>query len=143
MELTAEQQAQHNKTLVIHYQMAVSDVLKNGQGDSFKQYLADDATWHLPKSMHEFGGAEFKGIDAIENMLTQNIRRFYRPETIDVEFRSMIAEAHLVHMHFGMSATTAAGKAYNNDYQILFEINNGKIQNVWEYFDAHALIRLL
>jgi ketosteroid isomerase-like protein len=132
-----------NKTLVINYQMAVSDVLQSGTGDSYKQYLSENISWHLPQSMAEFGGSVFQGIAGVEQMLTENIRRFYQPETIQVDFRSMIGEGEYVHMHFGMSAATANNKNYQNDYQILFQVEDGLIINVWEYFDAHALIRLI
>lgn len=132
-----------NKTLVINYQMAVNEVLKTGSGEAFKEFLANDIEWHLPISMKQHGGNVFTGIEGVEKMLTKNVRMFYQPETIDVEFRSMISENDLVHMHFGMTAKTPSGKNYHNDYQILFEVKNHKISKVWEYFDAHILIGLI
>lgn len=132
-----------NKNIVIAYQMAVGEVLKNGSGNGHEQYLAENAKWHLPKSMAQHGGAIFEGVSGITQMLTENIRLFYQPDTIDVDFRSMISEGDFVHMHFGMSAKTANGKDYNNDYQLLCQLQDGKIANVWEYFDAHHLIELL
>lgn len=132
-----------NKTIVIEYQMAVQEVLKIGAGEAFKKYLSEDVKWHLPKSMQAYGGAVFSGIDGVEKMLKDNVGRFYQPETIEVDFRSMIAEDNLVHMHFGMQATTPNAQSYSNDYQVLYEIKDGLICNVWEYFDAHELIRCL
>lgn len=129
-----------NKAIVIHYQMAVTERLKTGSGDDFQQYLHQDVRWHLPQSMQAFGGSVFQGIDGVTQMLTQNIHRFYQPDSIKADFRSMIGEGDFVHIHFGMSATTANGKAYRNDYQTLYQLHDGKILNVWEYFDAHHLI---
>lgn len=132
-----------NKTLVIEYQMAVQEVLKTGKGEAFKKYLSDDVSWHLPKSMQAYGGAVFTGVAGVKKMLTENVGKFYQPETIEVDFRSMISEGDLVHMHFGMQATTPNNQSYSNDYQVLYEVKDGLIVNVWEYFDAHELIRCL
>jgi hypothetical protein len=39
----------------------------------------------------------------------------------------------------GAHGETASGKSYNNLYRCLFEVRNGKIQAVREYFDTmHA-----
>ena len=104
-----------NKNTVIAYQMAVAEVLKTGKGEDYKAYLQEDVQWHLPRSMAAFGGALFSGVSGIEKMLTTSTQRFYQPETIDVDFRSMMGEGDVVHMHFGMSAKTANGKDYQND----------------------------
>jgi ketosteroid isomerase-like protein len=139
---------EENKKIVIDYQLAVANFLKSGESStggkrSFQDYLAVDVCWHLPKSMKAYGGKKFTGVDGIERMLKDNIHIFYKPETIEVDFRSMIADGNFVHIHMGMSAVSASGKAYSNDYQMLFEIMDKKITNVWEYFDAHHLIEVL
>ncbi|CAA0114873.1 Uncharacterised protein [BD1-7 clade bacterium] len=137
-----QQSIETNKTKVIACQMAISELLK-GVNVDLDVHLAPTICWHLPGSMAMHGGDCFQGIDGVTRMLTKNIRRFYQPETIEVEFRSLMAEADLVHMHFGMTALTPAGQTYKNDYQILFQVDESGISNVWEYFDAHRLIQTL
>jgi ketosteroid isomerase-like protein len=135
--------SEENKNTVLQYQLAVSAFLQGDSQSDFKQYLAHDVKWHLPKSMAEFRGCLFEGHDGIALMLRDAVQSYYQPETIQADFRSMMAENDLVHLHFGMSALTISGKAYDNDYQVLYQLKDGKILQVWEYFDAHRLILLM
>lgn len=135
--------AQDNKTLVLQYQMAVSQFLQGDSGADFCQHLADDIQWHLPKSMDALTGALFSGHAGIKEMLANGVGTYYQPDSIEVDFRSMMAEGDLVHMHFGMQAQMKNGKHYSNDYQVLYQISDNKIINVWEYFDAHHLLELM
>ncbi|CAA0079004.1 Uncharacterised protein [BD1-7 clade bacterium] len=114
-----------------------------GANVALEMHLSLHIRWHLPASMAMYGGNCFEGIDGVTWMLTKNIRRFYLPDTIEVECRSMMAEADLVHMHFGMTALTPSGQTYQNDYQILFQVDESGIFQVWEYFDAHRLMQTL
>lgn len=129
-----------NKNTVVQYQAAVTAYLQQGAADAFTAFLHEEVVWHLPQSMAAFGGSEFRGHAGVKAMLTDNFHRFYQPQSIQVQFRSMIGEGEYVHMHFAMSALTVNGNSYQNDYQVLYQLQDEKIRNVWEYFDAHRLI---
>ena len=133
----------NNKSRVLAYQMAVSGMLNDGVDADLSEHLAADITWYLPASLADHGGARFHGIEGVRRMLTDNLQRFYRPDSLEVDFRSMISEGDLVHLHFGLQAITPSGQPYQNDYQILYQLSEQGIINVWEYFDAHQLIETL
>ena len=132
----------NNKDIVMQFQMAAGKLLQ-GKAAEPELYLAENVQWHLPDSLDKLaGGAHRKGHDEVIDLVTHTVKRFYKPETMQFEFLSMIADDDFVHMHFALSAETPQGKAYSSHYQTLFRLKDGKIAEVWEYFDSGRLLGL-
>ena len=132
-----------NKEIVIQFQMDVAKKLR-GEQMNLHNYLADDAQWHLPGSLDTLcDGSDKIGRDAVIDMIENLVSRFYKTETMAFKFHSMIQDGDFVHMHFTLKAETINGKAYCSGYQTLFKVVNGKIAEVWEYFDSARILHLL
>ncbi len=59
------------------------------------------------------------------------------PNGAGFEVTGMIAEADKVAAEAHMTATTAMGSVYDNQYHFLFEIADGRIRRMKEYMDTH------
>lgn len=131
-----------NKDVVIHFQTIVGKNLRGADinpGDT----LTDDVQWHLPLSLDSFiDGADRIGKTAVLDLLNTAVKRCYKPESLRFDFHSMISDQDFVHQHFTLSAETTNGKAYQSGYQALFRLRDGKICEVWEYFDSGLLLSL-
>jgi ketosteroid isomerase-like protein len=133
----------NNKAIVIQFQAEMGKKLQ-GESVALGDYFTDDAQWHLPASLDTYiHGADRIGKAAVLDLLDTAVKRCYKPETMRFDFHSMISDKDYVHQNFTMSAETASGKAYKSGYQTLFKLCDGKISEVWEYFDSGLLISLI
>ena len=127
----------------MQFQAEVSRLLRGKDADP-GQFLADNVEWHLPDSMNDvIGGAHRIGITEVVDLLVSAVPRCYKAETMKFDFHSMMADEHHVHLHFTLQAETITSKPYKSGYQTLYELNEGKITHVWEYFDSGLLLKLL
>ena len=131
-----------NKQLVDDYMQALLRRF-HGEEEDLGGFLADDVRWHLPRSAAKFASAsDHVGKRAVLDMLGGDVEKFYRPDTIQFECHSLIAEGDRVHLHFSMRATTSSGREYDNLYQTLFRLADGKIAEAWECLDTAYLFSL-
>ena len=72
-------------------------------------------------------------------MFGDDVGQFYQQDSMTFHYHSMTAEDDRVHLHFSLEAKTATGEDYYNDYQSLFRFADGKVIEVWEYFDTAYL----
>ncbi len=132
----------NNKSIVIQFQTDVAKKLK-GATVKLDNYLTNDIQWHLPTSLDNFiNGSDRNGKTAVLDLLDTAVHRCYKPETMQFDFHSMISDKDFVHQHFTLSAETSNDKYYKSGYQTLFKLSDGKICEVWEYFDSGLLLLL-
>lgn len=129
-----------NKETVLNYFAQVA-LLREGKPHRIQDYICEDMTWHLPRSNPE--PRVFVGIDGITKMISEILPLYYQPESLEFVPYSFIAEEELVHFHFTLKAMTINNQPYENDYQILIKLRDGKLAEAWEYFDTLHLQRVL
>jgi ketosteroid isomerase-like protein len=128
--------AEANKKLV---QQVYTDSA-NRSGTTFVDNLADDARWIV--TGQNSWSHEFKGKDAIVNDLLGQVRSRLgdRPRTVAFNF---IAEGDTVVVEARGDNVTKAGLRYDNEYCVVWRIENGKIKQIKEYCDSALVERVL
>jgi len=98
-----------------------------------------DARWIAPKdnaTAVALGYASgMEGRDAIVHFLTQEFRRLF-VQDVSIDFRGFYADGSTVVVEERTRATLANGRAYDNDYCFVFELEDGKVKQVREYMDT-------
>ena len=109
-------------------------------GTTFTDNLADDASW-IVTGQYSWSH-EFKGRDAILNGLMGHFRSFFavRPRTVAFNF---IAEDGYVVVEAKGDNVTKAGLRYDNQYCMVWRIENGRIKEIKEYCDSALVERVL
>ncbi|MBA2400418.1 MAG: nuclear transport factor 2 family protein [Bradyrhizobium sp.] len=112
----------------------------NRSGTTFVDNLAPDATWVVTGQYS--WSHEFKGADAIQNGLMGHFRSFFavRPRTVAFNF---IAEGDYVVAETKGDNVTKDGQRYDNDYCMVWRIENGRIKQIKEYCDSALVERVL
>lgn len=128
--------AAENKKLV---QQVYADSA-NRSGATFADNLADDASW-IVTGQYSWSH-EFKGREAIQNGLMGHFRSFFavRPRTVAFNF---IAEGDYVVVEATGDNVTAAGQRYDNQYCMVWCIENGRIKQIKEYCNSALVERVL
>ena len=109
-------------------------------GTTFADNLAEDASW-IVTGQYSWSH-EFRGRDAIQNGLMGHFRSFFaeRPRTLAFNF---IADGDYVAVEARGDNVTKAGLRYDNQYCLVFRIENGKIKQIKEYCDSTLVERVL
>ena len=109
-------------------------------GTTFADNLAEDASWVVTGQYS--WSHEFRGRDAIQNGLMGHFRSFFaeRPRTLAFNF---IADGDYVAVEARGDNVTKAGLRYDNQYCLVFRIENGKIKQIKEYCDSTLVERVL
>jgi len=109
-------------------------------GTTFADNLAEDASWVVTGQYS--WSHEFKGRDAIQNGLMGHFRSFFaeRPRTLAFNF---IADGDYVAVEARGDNVTKGGLRYDNQYCLVFRIENGKIKQIKEYCDSALVERVL
>jgi ketosteroid isomerase-like protein len=128
--------AEANKKLV---QLVFADSA-NRSGTTFADNLAEDASWVVTGQYS--WSHEFRGREAIQNGLMGHFRSFFaeRPRTVAFNF---IADGDYVAVEARGDNVTKTGLRYDNQYCLLFRIENGKIKQIKEYCDSALVERVL
>ena len=108
-------------------------------GTTFADNLAEDASWVVTGQYS--WSHEFRGRDAIQNGLMGHFRSFFaeRPRTLAFNF---IADGDYVAVE-ARGDVSKAGLRYDNQYCLVFRIENGKIKQIKEYCDSTLVERVL
>jgi ketosteroid isomerase-like protein len=128
--------AAENKKLV---QQVYTDAA-NRSGTTFYDNLADDACW-IVTGQYSWSH-RFEGRDAIMNGLMGHFRSLFaeRPRTVAFNF---IADGEYVAVEARGDNLTKSGLRYDNQYCMVFRIENGKIKEIKEYCDSALVERVL
>jgi hypothetical protein len=109
-------------------------------GTTFADSLAPDASW-IVTGQYSWSH-EFRGRDAILSGLMGHFRSLFeeRPRTVAFNF---IAESDFVAVEARGDNLTKSGERYDNQYCMIFRIENGKIKQIKEYCDSALVERVL
>jgi len=109
-------------------------------GTTFADNLADDASW-IVTGQYSWSH-EFKGREAILHGLMGHFRSLLavRPRTVAFNF---IADGDFVAVEARGDNVTKAGLRYDQQYCMVFRIENGKIKQIKEYCDSALVERVL
>jgi ketosteroid isomerase-like protein len=113
----------------------------NRSGTTFVDNLAEDVTW-IVTGQYSWSH-EFRGRDAINNDLMGHLRSRLaagRPRTVAFNF---IAEGDYVVVEARGDNVTRSGERYDNQYCMVWRIENGKIKEIKEYCDSALVERVL
>ena len=125
-----------NRTLVERFHRAMREKMLNTDTD-LAEFFTPSVRWHLPRSSPLHGTLNDKA--AVLALFEGAVDDYYQTNTIRFDYQGCLADEQLVILQFVMSATTAAGDAYENDYCMVFRVEDGLISEVWEYFDTNEL----
>jgi len=125
--------AEANKKVVLSY----FENFSAGKVDAVLALVADSATFWIAGKPDKFAlaGAKTKGqfADLLKGVGAA------MPKGLRLTPTGITAEGDRVAAEVEAHGETASGKIYDNRYHFLFEIREGKIQAVREYFDTmHA-----
>jgi ketosteroid isomerase-like protein len=125
--------AETNKNVVLSF----FENFSVGKVDAALALMADSATWWVAGKPDKFALAGTKTKTQFAELL-KGIGAAM-PKGLRVTPKGLTAEGDWVAVEAESYAEMASGKIYNNLYHFLFEIRDGKIQAVREYFDTlHA-----
>ena len=138
----ASMSIENNKTLIRQFQQSIEKKLQ-GQAISLGDFFCDDIVWHFPQSTAAVATSDIhRGKTAVLAIFDRDVSQFYVPNSIRFDYHYCTAEEDRVHLLFTMHAVTSTAKPYTNHYQSLFQLRDGKIAQVWEYFDTAYLFSL-
>jgi ketosteroid isomerase-like protein len=126
-----------NKELVIRFLR----YCHRGEWDAVAGLLADDVTQYAPRPASPVE-LVVTGRDRLLKELESHCS-LYRPGSVTIEMENILAEGPLVDTHYIQRAITFRGDQYANYYCKLFECEDGRIKNFWEYVDTGYAGRLL
>ena len=101
--------------------------------DELSTIMDEDITWTVPESS-PLGGVH-RGREAVLDMLERAFG-LYDASTMQIDLPLVLGNDHSACVRFVVDAKTAKGIQWHGDYVALFEVRNGKIQSVREYFDT-------
>jgi len=113
----------------------------NRSGTTFIDNIADDVTW-IVTGQYSWSGT-FEGAEAINNGLMGHLRSLLdaaRPRTLAFNF---IAEGDYVVVEARGDNVTKSGERYDNQYCMVWRIENGRIKEIKEYCDSALVERVL
>ena len=112
----------------------------NRSGTTFTDHLADDAVW-VQTGQCSWSGS-FTGKDAITNGLLGHLRTLLkdRPRTLAFNF---IAEGDTVVVEARGDNIAKTGERYDNEYCMVWRVENGRITQIKEYCDTALVERVL
>ncbi len=113
-----------------------------GYPDKVLAHLTDNAVWTLHTGSQEPGGT-YKGKQAIAGLMNNVFGGIYQPESCAVDIQQLIADDNQASVRFTLSATTTWGAKYSNVYAIFVSINEGKINECFEFLDSNAAVEQL
>ncbi len=113
-------------------------VFKTRDSARISELFAVDAEWIAPKGNATAQALEapdhMVGNTAIAEFLSSGMYKLF--QEVHIDFRSMIADDNTVVVEEHMSAILPSGKSYENDYCLVFVLDNMKIKQVREYMDT-------
>ncbi|MGD9695656.1 MAG: nuclear transport factor 2 family protein [Thermoleophilia bacterium] len=111
------------------------DALVAGDIDTVRDSFAEDATWTVKADLPISG--PWEGRDRIvDDFFSAAMGGRFEAGSHVFSFPTMIADGDTVALEWHVSARTAAGEPYENDYCGVFVIRDGRIAAVREYLDS-------
>jgi len=125
-----------NKQLVKQIYMDAA----NRSGTTFADNLADEVCWVVTGQYS--WSRSFRGKDAVLNGLMGHFRSLFaeRPRTVA---HHLIAEGDYVVVEAKGDNITRTGVRYDNDYCMVWRLENGKVKEIREYCDSALVEKAL
>ncbi len=101
--------------------------------------LTEDATWTVP-GLTEISGVK-RGKGEIVGFLRVVAQAF--PNGLRSEIRKVHSTPNAVILELTNRSETVAGRAYENDYCFVFDVEDGKIRAIREYVDTERAAAIL
>src|SRR6516164_3844957 len=99
--------------------------------------LSHSVRWWVPRSAAQLGFQRpIEGREEVLGLMSRATSRFYKPGTMQRTYHRYVAEGDFVAVWFTMTAETADGDEYANDYHLLYRCEDGLIAEVWEHLDT-------
>lgn len=114
---------------------------EHARANDILDMMSNDATWWVNGKPHLF---TFAGLKKKSDM-TSGLRDLFDlfEDGLKMELKSSIGEGDYVAAQARSRGLTKSGKYYENDYHILFRLDDGKIAEVWEYTDPMHIVEVL
>lgn len=107
---------------------------------TINEVLSDDAEWQPPPSMNL---GPFKGRETVVKALTGGaVGKIFDVSTIKREVHKLVVEGDTAVALQRLTATTAKGAAYENEYCWVYTCRDGKIARLDEYVDSFKAAKL-
>jgi ketosteroid isomerase-like protein len=124
---------EENKDIVERFLHA----LVNDDAPAMRPLVADDVIWWVPPS----AAARFRMARPLRGWndiawLGGGGWKGFQPGSSAVRIHHLVAEGELVSAHYNRSARLAGGGDYDNEYNMLFRLEAGRIAEVWEVADT-------
>jgi uncharacterized protein len=116
--------------------------LQRGDLEELRASFAPDATWSLRGGLPTSGTWTGPG-EILDGFLAQMTERLDVTRPLVQELWRVIADGDHAVAEWTSRATTRSGAAYENDYAVVFQVYDGRIQAVREYFDTAYAARVL
>ena len=127
-----------NERLVLHF----FEVLSAGDLEAVRHLLHEQAEW-IPQIRDVPGAGVHRGRKGIVDDFLRPIRALFKPGDPKVIVDTLASKGNLVIAEARGAGHTADGRRYDNLYAWAFELQDGKVRIIREYFDSHYVIQLL
>jgi ketosteroid isomerase-like protein len=112
----------------------------NRSGTTFLDHLAEDVCWVITGQWSWAG--TFRGREAVVNGLGAHVRSRLTDRMRTVAY-NFIAEGDTVVVEAKGDNVTTAGLRYDNDYCLIFRIEDGRIKEIREYNDSALVEKVM
>jgi len=112
----------------------------NRSGTTFVDHLADDVCWIITGQWS--WSRTFQGRDAVVNGLGAYVRSLLADRMRTVAY-NFVAEGDTVVVEAKGDNVTKTGLRYDNDYCMVFRLENGRIKQIREYNDSALVEKVL
>jgi uncharacterized protein len=120
--------------------LATWESLRRGDVKAAFANMRDDITWRIPGMLAPVSGLK-RGKEEILDFLRWAARTF--PSGFQTEVKGVYADGRTVVLELENRSTAANGRAYENEYCFVFEMDGGKISAVREYVDTQKVDAIL
>lgn len=117
------------------------ETLSAGNLDKVREMLHEDATWK-PQMRSVPGAGVHRGCKAIVDDFLAPVRGLFRPGDPKVFVDTIASKGSFVMVETHSGGCLADGRPYENLYAWAFEVRDGKIFTIREYFDSHYVMGL-
>lgn len=108
--------------------------------------FTEDAEWRAPEGNATAKALahthEMLGRAAIVRFLSEEMHRLFVKD-LTVTFTSLFSDGPVVMLEQRLQATLAGGRAYDNEYCFIIELQEGRIHRVREYMDTQRGFRCI
>ncbi|HEY8507953.1 MAG TPA: nuclear transport factor 2 family protein [Steroidobacteraceae bacterium] len=126
-----------NERLVLEF----LSTLSNGDLEKVREMLHEEATWK-PQMRDVPGAGIHRGRKGIVDDFLAPVRGLFRPGDPKVFVDTIASKGPLVMVETHSGGCLADGRPYENLYAWAFEVRDGKIYTIREYFDSHYVMNL-